>query len=72
MKVRKLLDEKIGENRLNEYLKLCSHRMSHMKVLSYALQTALANLSLEVKGTEAKNDFDYETSKLNGFCDGTQ
>ena len=46
--------------------------MSRMKVLSDALETALANLSLKVEGTEAENDFDYETSKFNGYCDGTQ
>ena len=34
-----------------------------MKTLSEALETALENLSLEIEGTEAANDFDSETSK---------
>ena len=62
IKARDLLDEKIGENRLNEYSVLCSHRISRVKTLSDALETALENLSLEVEGTEAENDFDSETS----------
>ena len=63
VKARDLLDEKIGENRLNEYSVLCSHRISRVKTLSDALETALENLSLEVEGTVAENDFDSETSK---------
>ena len=51
------------KNRLNEYSVLCSHRISRVKTLSDALETALENLSLEVEGTEAENDFDSETSK---------
>ena len=34
-----------------------------MKTLSDALETALENVSLEVEGTVAENDFDSETSK---------
>ena len=63
VKARNLLDEKIGEKRLNEYSVLCSHRISRVKALSDALETALENLSLEVDGTEAENDFDSETIK---------
>ena len=63
VKARDLLDEKIGENRLNEYSVLCSHRISRVKTSSDALETALENLLLEVEGTEAENDFDSETSK---------
>ena len=63
VKARNFLDEKIGDNCLNEYSKLCGHCLSRMNVLSDALETALATLSLEVEGTEAENDFDYETSK---------
>ena len=32
LKARNLLDEIIGENRLNEYSKLCGHCLSRMKV----------------------------------------
>ena len=63
VKARDLLDEKIGENSLNEYSVLCSDRISHVKTLSDALETSLENLSLEVEGTVAENDFDSETSK---------
>ena len=63
VKARNLLDEKIGENRLNEYSVLCSHRITRVKTLSDAFETALENLSLEIEGTEAENDFDSETSK---------
>ena len=47
VKARNLLDEKIRENRLNEYSKLCGHCCSRMNVLSDALETALANLPLK-------------------------
>ena len=63
VKARDLLDEKIEENRINEYSVLCSHRISRVKTLSDALETALENLSLEIEGTDAENDFDSETSK---------
>ena len=63
LKARNLLDEKIGENRLNEYSVLCSHRISRVKTLSDALETSLENLALEVKGSVEENDFDSETSK---------
>ena len=42
---------------------MCSHRISRIKTLSDALETALANLSLEMEGTEAENDFDCEIIK---------
>ena len=51
VKARNLLNEKIGENGLNEFSILCSHRISCMKTLSDALETALANILLEVEET---------------------
>ena len=69
VKARNLLDERNGENRLNEYSVLCSHRISRVKTLSDALETALENLSIEVEGTEAENDFDSETIKYFAFMD---
>ena len=42
---------------------MCDHCLSRMNVLSDALETALANLSLEIQVIEPENDFDYETSK---------
>ena len=40
-----------------------------MKTLSDALETALENLSIEVEGTEAENNFDSETIKDFAFMD---
>ena len=40
-----------------------SYRISHMKILSDFLETALANLALEVEGREVENEIACETSK---------
>ena len=58
-----LLDEKIGENCLNAYSKLCVYCLSRMNIISDTLEIALANLSLKVEATETENDLDCETSK---------
>ena len=46
-----------------------SYRISRMKILSDSLETALANLALEVEGREVENEIACETSKDSALMD---